>query len=153
MLLLALILSMPAYGGFPFEPKIKAGKFRFENFQRIKKTRNNEYVALMCLNHKPNGWQEPMQFKAGKQSIWVHASTFQEEIKNSELEAFLHFDVTLEAGKSYMFNRKAEGDRMTIWIQEVKTGIGMTDRVTVVLKRPVLNEHNLRNLQCAAGTI
>ena len=153
LLILAAILLLPACSSMPFEPKISEGKFRFENFQRINKTRTNEYVSLMCLNNKPTKWQEPMQFDAGEQIMWVHARTFQQGIGNSKLEAFLRFDVNLKPGLSYMLNRKADGDSMTIWIQEVKSGIGVSERITVQLERPALYEHNLRDKQCAAGTI
>ncbi len=154
LVFVASSLMLTACSSVPFEPSISEGKFRFENFRRINKTRTDEYVTLMCLNNKPTGWQEPMQFEAGEQIIWVHARTYQEGIENSKLEAFLRFDINLEADKSYMLNRlAADGDIMTIWIQEVKTGISASEKVTVQLERPAIYEHNLRDTQCAAGTI
>ncbi len=153
LLLISAILVLPACSTMPFEPKISEGKFRFENFKRTNKTRTNEFVSLMCLNNKPTGWQEPMQFEAGEQKLWVHARTYQQGLKNSKVEAFIRFDVNLKAGISYMLNRDLEKDTMTIWIQEVKSGISASERVTVELKRPAIYEHNLRDKQCAAGSV
>ncbi len=153
LLFISSSLILPGCSSMPYEPEISEGKFRFENFKRINKTRTYEYVSLMCLNNKTTSWQEPMQFKAGDQKLWVHARTYQQGLKNSKVEAFVRFDVNLEAGKSYMLNRDLDGDTMTIWIQEVKTGISASEKVTLELERPAIYEHNLRDKQCAAGTV
>lgn len=136
----------------PIKAQIKEEHFRFENFKRDK-GRQLEYVHLMCFKNKPITWTQPKQYTVGEHELWVKARVLRRDIPNNKREAFAHFKVNFEAGKSYMLNRKIDEDNISIWIQEVDTGIGVSDVVVAELKTPLIEEYNLRKQQCESGTI
>lgn len=153
-LLLIIVLSISSMGLsiFPIKAVIKEGHFRFENFKRDQ-SEKLEYIHLMCFHQKPTTWTEPKQYLSGKHDLWVKASISNRDIPNSTKEAFVNFQVELESNKSYMLNRKVADDKISIWIQEVDTGLGVSDVVTTDLKRPKLIDDFLRKKQCKSGSV
>ena len=151
-LILLLIMSTFLFGFLPIKTTIKADHFRFENFKRDKSV-NQEFVHLMCFEKKPTSWAQPKQYPAGKHLLWVKALTYRQGVPASEKNAFAKFEVQLEAGKSYMLNRKIEGEQISIWIQEVETGNKVSTIEVTELKRPLLEEYQLRKDQCRLGSI
>ena len=57
----------------------------------------------------------------------MKASISKRSIQDSRKEAFVNFKVKLALGKSYMLNRKLVEDKILLWIQEVDTGLGVSD--------------------------
>lgn len=136
----------------PFESEIKEGHFRFENFKQTKGPQQ-EYVHLMCYAKKPTSWAQPKQYLAGEHQLWVKADISRRGVPASNKHAFAQFNVELQEGKSYMLNRKIDGEKIAMWIQEVETGIGVSDIVVADLNQPLLEEWQLRRDQCREGTI
>lgn len=136
----------------PLKANIKENHFRFENFKRDNGP-DIEYVHLMCFHKKETFWAEPKQYISGKHDLWVKASISKRGIANSSKEAFVNFDVNLAANKSYMINRKIENNKISMWLQEVDTGIKVSSIKVAELKRPLLVEKNLRRKQCESGTV
>jgi len=151
-LLLAGTAFTLACGFLPIKTDIKEDHFRFENFKRDKGS-NNEYVHLMCFAKKPTAWAQPKQYKAGEHKLWVKANISKDGVPSSSKHAFAEFDVDLEAGKSYMLNRSIENDKISMWIQEVETGIGVSEVIVADLNMPLNEERKLRLDQCRQGTI
>ena len=75
------------------------------------------------------------------------------DVLNSQKEAFVNFNVNLDSDKSYMLNRKREGDKISIWIQEVETGTVVSQVLTDELSRPLQIDNELRKRQCRSGSI
>lgn len=148
----AIIFLLSACSALPIKTAVKEDKFRFENFKRDDGPQIQQ-VYLMCWNKRPTSWAEPKQYDAGKHNLWVKATTSRRDLPNSTREAYANFQLEFEAGKSYMLNRKIEDDRISIWIQEVETGIAVSDVISATLDRPLLVENNLRNTQCESGSI
>lgn len=153
-LLLVSALSIASIGcsTVPLEAEIKENHFRFENFRRDKNSKL-EYVHLMCFRKKTTTWTEPKQYLSGEHDLWVKASVSERGIPSSTKEAFVNFKVTLEPGKSYMLNRKIVDDTISIWIQEVDTGIKVSEVLTSDLKIPLINDDSLRRRQCELGSV
>ena len=139
-------------GFLPIKTDIKPGHFRFENFKRIKSP-NKELVHLMCYRHKPTSWAQPKQYQAGKHNLWVKAKIYRDDVPASEKHAFANFNVELNEGKSYMLNRKIEGEQISMWIEEAETGQSASNVVVTNLKQPLLKEYQKRLEQCRSGTI
>lgn len=153
-LLLISTLSVASMGcsTLPFKTEIKDNHFRFENFKRDRSSKL-EYVHLMCFHKKPVAWAEPKQYLSGEHDLWVKASISESNIPNSTKEAFVNFKVKLESNKSYMLNRKIVDDKISIWIQEVDTGIGVSEVLTSDLKNPLIIDDFLRKRQCESGSV
>ena len=151
-LVFVLLMSTFLFGFLPIKADIKDGHFRFENFKRTKSP-NKELVHLMCYAKKPTSWAQPKQYQAGEHDLWVKALVYRQDVPNSEKHAFANFKVNLEQGKNYMINRKVEGEHISLWIQEVESGVGVSDVVVAQLKQPRLEERQLRLEQCRSGTI
>ncbi|MCJ8318784.1 MAG: hypothetical protein MJK12_04070 [Colwellia sp.] len=153
-LALVLVLSLAALSCSvqPIKTEVKENYFRFENFKRDK-TSNLEYVYLMCRYKKVTGWGEPKQYLSGEHDLWVKASTSRSDILKSRKEAFVNFKVNLDSGKSYMLNRKIVEDKVSIWIQEVDTGLRVSKVLTSELTSPLLFDDFLRKRQCESGSI
>jgi hypothetical protein len=153
-LILILVLSVTSLGCgvLPIKSEVKNNNFRLENFKRDKGS-ELEYVHLMCFQKKPTTWAQPKQYLSGEHDLWVKASISYRNIPNSTKEAFVHLKVKLEPNKNYMLNRKVVDDKISIWIQEVETGLGVSEVMLAELKRPLLIERNLRKTQCEAGSI
>ena len=139
-------------GFLPIKADVKDGHFRFENFKRTKSP-DKELVHLMCHAKKPTSWTQPKQYQAGEHDLWVKAQVYRDNTPASEKHAFANFKVNLEQGKSYMLNRKLEGEHISLWIQEVDTGVSVSDVVVAQLKQPLAEERQLRLNQCRSGTI
>ncbi|WP_426357400.1 hypothetical protein ACPUVO_15680 [Pseudocolwellia sp. HL-MZ19] len=136
----------------PLKAEIKDNHFRFENFKRDNSSKL-EYVHLMCFHKKPISWVEPKQYLSGEHDLWVKASISERDIPNSTKEAFVNFKVKLESNKSYMLNRKIVDDKISLWIQEVDTGIGVSDVLISDLKNPLIIDDSLRKRQCKSGSV
>lgn len=152
LVLFASSMFLLACTAVPFKASVKEDHFRFENFKRTKGT-NIEYVNLMCFHKKPTTWSEPKQYLGGEHNLWVQASFSKRNIPNSTKVAFVNFKVDLEPNKSYMLNRKTEDDKVSIWIQEVDTGISVSDVVTTDLRNPYVIDEPKRRKQCKTSTV
>lgn len=151
-LIFVLLMSTFLFGFLPIKTNIKDGHFRFENFKRVTSP-NIELVHLMCYAKKPTSWTQPKQYQAGEHNLWVKAQISRANVPASEKHAYANFKVKLEQGKSYMLNRKISGDHISLWIQEVETGIGVSDVVVAQLQQPLIEERQLRLEQCRSGSI
>ncbi|QJR79745.1 hypothetical protein CA267_002510 [Alteromonas pelagimontana] len=149
-----LILSLTTFSCsvLPLSSEIEKDHFRFENFKRDKGP-TIELVHLMCFHQQPTGWTEPKQFQSGPQNLWVKANISQRGIPNSTKEAYANFKVDLDPGKSYMLNRTVEGDQISIWIQEVDSGLQVSKVSKSQLKQPLLVDNYLRRQQCEQGSV
>ena len=147
-----LLMSTFLFGFLPIKSDIKDGHFRFENFKQVKSP-DKELIHLMCHAKKPTSWAQPKQYRAGKHDLWVKAQVYRHNVPASEKHAFANFKVNLEQGKSYMLNRKVDNEHISLWIQEVDTGVSVSDVVVAQLKQPLVEERQLRLEQCRSGTI
>ena len=147
-----LVSVLAGCSTLPMTAQVEDGKFRFENFKMIKGSQN-ESVHLMCYLHKPTGWSQPKQYEAGKHLLWVKANVENDSIENSTKSAYASLNVELEANKSYMLNRERDGDKISLWVQEVDTGVRVSDIVVTDLKKPLISDYSLRRNQCKAGTV
>jgi hypothetical protein len=153
--LVLIVCSSVMFAGcnvFPLKAEVQEGKFRFENFKRDKGS-DLEYVNLMCFHNKPTSWSEPKQYEAGEHNLWVRASLSRDGVENSTREAIVNFKVDLDADKSYMLNRKREGEKIQLWIQEVNSTNILSNVIEAELKRPLIIEYGLRKEQCEAGSV
>ncbi|MBU3005122.1 hypothetical protein [Paraglaciecola arctica] len=151
-LVFLLVLSLSGCGILPFETAIKENHFRFENFKRDMDD-DLEYVYLMCSHKKPIHWQQPKQYESGKHNLWVMVETFQRDIPISYKTAVVNFDVDLQADKSYMLNRKIVKRKALLWIQEVDTGLIVSDVLSAELKHPISYDFLEKRKQCKTGTV
>lgn len=152
LLTTSLSLFLMGCSTFPLEPTIKENHFRFENFKRDKGA-DLEYVYLMCYHKKPVSWASPKQYPSGEHNLWVKARISKRDASISQKETVVNFKVTLEPNKSYMLNRKIVDDKISLWIQEVETGIGVSNVITSTLETPPLIDYNLRKKQCESSSI
>ncbi|WP_206483873.1 hypothetical protein [Thalassotalea sp. G2M2-11] len=150
--ILAICVTSLGCSVLPVKVGVKENNFRFENFKRVNGS-DSEYVHLMCHQKKPTSWAQPKQYLSGEHDLWVKASTSNRHIPNSTREAFVNFKVKLEPNKNYMLNRKVVDDKISIWIQEVDTGLGVSEVLVTQLRQPLLIERNLRKTQCESGSI
>jgi len=152
LLIPALCVAAIGCSTLPLKTEIKENHFRFENFKRDNNS-TLEYVHLMCFHKKPTTWAEPKQYLSGEHDLWVKASLSTRNISNSTKEAFVNFKVKLESSKSYMLNRKIVDDKISLWIQEVDTGVGVSDIITADLENPLIIDDFLRKRQCKSGSV
>ncbi|GAA5130452.1 hypothetical protein [Thalassotalea piscium] len=153
------LLILPALGAItlscsvlPIKAEIKEDHFRFENFKNVEST-EIEYAHLMCFKKKPTTWSEPKQYISGEHDLWVKASVTKRHIPESTKETYVNFKVKLDANKSYMLNRKLDNDKIALWIQEVDTGVNVSEVITSELKNPLVFDELLRKRQCKSGTV
>ncbi len=153
-LFITSVLSVFLFGcsTLPFQAEVKDEHFRLENF-KDDKGKDIDYVYLNCFHKRPTAWSEPKQFEAGEHDLWVRAVTARRGVGNSKKEAFVNFKMELEAGKSYMFNRKFTDDEASIWIQESASGKVVSDVLTAKLRTPLIIDDNLRKTQCESGSV
>lgn len=130
---------------------VKDNHFRFENFKR-NVDQPLEIVQLMCEHKKPIAWTEPKQFLSGEQNLWIQAIIWDKGNSYLAKEAVANFIITLNAGKSYMVNRKIQDENISLWIQEVKTGVVVSDVIIKKLTYPLF-KGNLREKQCKTSTV
>lgn len=52
-----------------------------------------------------------------------------------------------------MLNRKRDGNKISIWVQEVETGTVVSKVLTDELSRPLQVDNELRKRQCRSGSI
>ena len=130
---------------------VKDNHFRFENFRTLDKN-PVELVRLMCFRKKPTYRINTKQYVSGKHSLWLMATIEVNKHQYLAKEAVANFNVTLEAGKSYMPNRKIQQGNISMWIQEVDSGLIVSDIVTKELSYPTF-KGNLREKQCKSGTV
>jgi hypothetical protein len=152
LLILAVSVTSLGCSVLPIKAEVKENHFRFENFKRDKGPKR-EFIHLMCFHKKPILWAEPKQYLSGEHNLWVKARISERGIPNSRKEAFVNFKVNLAAGTSYMLNRKIEGNKITLWIQEVDTGLGVSEIIVADLKQPKITEYNLRKTQCESSSV
>ena len=152
LLISALSVASVSCSTLPLKAEIKENHFRFENFKRDKSSKL-EYAHLMCFHKKPISWTEPKQYLSGEHDLWVKASISERDIPNSTKEAFVNFKVKLESNKSYMLNRKIVDNKISLWIQEVDTGIGVSKVLTSDLNNPLIIDDFLRKRQCKSGSV
>ena len=153
-LLLISALSVASIGcsTLPLKVEVKEDHFRFENFKRDKSSKL-ELIHLMCFHKKETTWSEPKQYLSGEHDLWVKADISTPNIPNSTKEAFVNFKVKLEPNKSYMLNRKIVDDKISIWIQEVETGLVVSKVLTSDLKNPKIIDELLRTRECKSGSV
>jgi hypothetical protein len=152
ILISLFILALSGCGIFPIQAVIKENHFRLENFKRDV-TDDVEYVYLMCANKKPTTWFEPRQHISGEHDLWVKVKTLNRTIPHSTRVAIVNFKVDLDADKSYMLNRKIVDGKVSLWIQEVDTGLGVSDVLIANLKRPLLTDYHHSVKQCSSGSV
>jgi len=134
----------------PLEREIEVNHFRFENFKKDIRT-PSELVYLMCYRKRPTSWAEPKQYLGGEHELWVEANVSASSMNYKE--AFVFFKVKLDSGKSYMLNRKIEGEKISIWIQETGNALRVSDIITTDLKKTVFENRTLRQKRCKTGSI
>ena len=149
---LILILSLSGCGIFPIETAIKENHFRFENFRRDVSD-DLEFVYLMCSHHKPISWEHPKQYESGEHNLWVMVETYRRVIPTSYRVAVVNFDVNLQADKSYMLNRKIVDRKASLWIQEVETGLIVSEVLSTDLERPLSYNFLEKRKQCKTGSV
>lgn len=152
LLVSALSVASIACSTLPLKTEIKENHFRFENFKSDKAS-ELEYIHLMCFRKKPTKWAEPKQYLSGEHDLWVKASVSERDVLNSSKEAVVNFKVKLESGKSYVLNRKIVDDKISIWIQEIDTGVKVSNVITTNLETPLIFDDLLRKRQCKSGSI
>ena len=139
---------------FPIQTEVKQDHYRFENFIR-KIQSEHEYIYLSCFRQRPTGWRNPKQYPAGEQNLWITAKLTKPYIQKLIKEAHFNFKVTLESGKSYMPNREIDGEKISLWIQEVETGIRVSDVLVADLEIHLSDDtdDNYRKTQCESSTV
>lgn len=147
---LALAMTLLGCGVLPIKSEIKENHFRFENF-KIDVGSQEEYVYLMCFHKKPTSWQQPKQYPAGDHNLWIKADISNNDRQHKE--AYAQFKLHLDAGKSYMVNRKINDEKISMWIQEVDTGLRISDIVTTDLERPSLKADVDNKARCKLASI
>lgn len=147
-----LVLPLLGCGVLPIQSEIKEDHLRFENFKRDISD-DLEYVYLMCANKKPTSWLYPRQFASGAHELWVKVKTSKRDVPHSTKVAVVNIKVTLDADKSYMLNRKIVKDEASLWIQEVDTGITVSNVLVAALKRPSSNDYPVNLQQCQSGSV
>jgi hypothetical protein len=149
---LLLILSLSGCGILPIETAIKENHFRFENFKRDVSD-DLEFVYLMCSHKKPISWEQAKQYESGEHNLWVMVETYRRDIPTSYRVAVVNFDVNLPPNKSYMLNRKIVKRKAFLWIQEVDTGLIVSEISEADLKRPLSYDFLEKRKQCKTGTV
>jgi len=144
-----LSLFLAGCGILPFKTDIKENHFRFENFQRD----IGEYIYLMCYRQRPTRWDTPKQYLSGEHSLWIEANISDSKLLSFRKEAFVFFKVKLDSGKSYMLNRKLEGENISIWIQDVESGQKVSKVITTDLKPAVFEKKAWRKKQCKSSSV
>jgi len=153
-LILFALLSIVAFNSHavPLNGSIETGKFRFENFQQDR-SKNIEYVYLMCFHKKVTPYIYAKQMLAGEHDLWVKATSSRRGVKNSIKEAIVNFKVNLEAGKNYQLNRKKTDGEIAIWIQNIDTGEIVSNVIKTKLKIRLIVDERLRRKQCQSGSV
>lgn len=155
-LLFMFVLSLTIAGcsSLLAEQKIKENHFRFENFKRNVAT-PFESVYLMCAAKKVTGWNNPKQYLSGEHDLWVKYSLTNPNMPNRSKEAFVNFKVSLGPGKSYMLNRELQEDIVSVWIQEVDTGLRVSEVINQELERvkTPYQDKFLHQSRCQSGSI
>ncbi|NCT49868.1 MAG: hypothetical protein GW763_18095 [Paraglaciecola sp.] len=164
-LLLATSLMLVLTSCLSLDVAIKENHFRFENFRHDygdmigSQGDNIEYVYLMCFRKSLTSWDYPKQYPSGEHDLWVRAYVSERDIERSQKEAIVNFKVNLAAGKSYMLNRKRDGDNMAIWIQEVDSGLEVSEvKTTTLMPIPIIEGTRLKTLNeknslCQSSTV
>ena len=147
-----LLVILSACSTLPLKTELKEGHFQVENFKNDI-GREKEYIHLMCFKKKPTCWNVPKQYLGGEHDLWVEARVSNGSSLTSTREAFVHFNVNLDAGKNYTLNRKLDDKKISIWIQEIDTGAVVSDIKTTDLKLAVFNKTRFRRKQCRTGSI
>ncbi|TWX52431.1 hypothetical protein [Colwellia hornerae] len=148
----ALSLILAGCSAYQIKADVDEGKFRFVNFEK-ERGKQFEYIHLMCLYKRPIEWNLPRQYQAGNHQLWVKAQIYQNGMRNSEKNAFVKFDISLDAGLSYKLNRSFEDNKISIWIEEEKSKNIVSEIITTELIKPLFVEKSLRTQQCETGTI
>ena len=131
-------------------PEVKEGYFRFLNFTK-RESHRVSFVYLMCFRQKPTGWRNPKEYRSGKHNLVVKAVI--EQPGYGSKEAYANFNVDLDSGKRYMLNKKGDNAKISIWIQDVDTGVIVSDIVVSDLKNALVYEESIRKKQCKASSI
>jgi len=113
---------------------IDEDKFRFQNFQVLSGP-VLESVSLLCYRKKITDWHGARQYEAGEHTLLVKA-----EIK-FERQAYVTFNVKLNAGHNYILNRTIENEEISIWIEDIDSGMKVSTIETAQLK--FINRHKL----------
>jgi hypothetical protein len=139
-------------GILPLKTEMKVDHFRFENFKRDISS-PSELVYLMCYRKKPTHWSEPKQYLGGEHELWVEANISEPTSPTSDKEAFVLFKIKLDSGKSYMLNRKIEGEKISIWIQDTESGLKVSKVITTDLNIAAFGKRTFRKKRCKSGSI
>lgn len=149
--IVVLFTSLSGCSTSPTTVEVKQDHYRFENFFRDIDI-ENEHIFLACHLKRPTDWQNPKQYKAGEQNLWITARVGDPNFKNLKKEAHFNFNVYLESGKSYMPNRKIDGDKISLWISEVNTGKRVSE-VQVADLEIHLSSQIKKTRRCEASTV
>jgi len=112
--------------------KIDEGKFRFQNFEVLSGPQL-ESIRLLCYRKKPSDWFGARQYEAGEHKLFVRA-----EIEPRR-QAYVSFNVKLAAGHNYILNRTIEGESISIWIEDIDSGLTVSTTETTQLE--LINNH------------
>lgn len=112
---------------FQIPNKIDEEKFRFENFQVLKGPQL-ELVSLMCYRKKISDWYGARQYEAGDHTLLVKAEV------ETKRQAYVTFNVNLAAGHNYILNRTIEGENISIWIEDIDSGMKVSTIETAQLE-------------------
>lgn len=128
---------------------IEAEHYRFENFKDIG-SKYREYLVRGCRDDDNNAhsWQVPRQYKEGNDTFWVQASMSKPSVPDSMYYAYAEISANFEENKSYMLNRQRNGFNVSIWVQEVDTGIVVSNTVKTTYKPELINENKRRQEIC-----
>ncbi|MFC6440332.1 hypothetical protein [Bowmanella sp. JS7-9] len=151
-----MLASGTGCSSMTIKAEVKPGHFRFENFMRDKGPKNERmYAYLMCYNQRPTMWAQPRQYEEGEHHLWVKVIAADGAVINSKSEAITDFTVHLPEGKSYMLNRKTyeNSNKIDVWIQEVDTGLLVSDVKTIELDRPKVVKYQAERDMCESSTI
>jgi len=152
LLTYSVSLFLVSCGVLPIKSEIKVNHFRFENFKQDI-SYPSELIYLMCFRKRPTSWAEPKQYLSGEHKLWVEANISHPASPTSDKEAFVFFKVKLDSKKSYMLNRKIEGRKISIWIQETESALKVSEVITTDLNIAVFGKRTFRQKQCKNGSI
>mgnify|MGYP000429730673 CR=1 FL=1 len=132
IIVLVLLGSLGLSCSLQIPVDIDEGKFRFENF-KVLNGPQLESISLLCYRKKPSDWFGARQYEAGEHKLLVKA-----EIEPKR-QAYVTFNVKLEASHNYILNRTIEGESISIWIQDIDSGLKVSTIETTQLE--LINIH------------
>jgi len=160
--LIGCVISLAGCSNLPLKTSIKENHFRIEN---LRKEHGNtiELAYLMCYRKKPVKWTEPKQYIAGKHELWVHAvsgihtdhykSLTTSVFPKQRRDAYVKFNVDLAPSVNYMLNANVEDDKVSVWIEDAKSGERVSSVQVAKLDQPHIFEETRVRDMCKSSTI